>query len=77
VPPIYQITNAGSKVRSHMLCLKFKLNWSIRLGIVCCVYTSFCVYLDFGSEWKRVYDSVSPHEAELPGNWNKLKGLDR
>ena len=24
-----------------------------------------------------MYDSTSPHEVELPGSWNNIKGLDR
>lgn len=40
---------------------------------------AFVIYpcAEFGAEWKEMYDSPSPHEAELPGSWNKIKGLDR
>ena len=32
----------------------------------------------FGSEWKKVYDSPSPHECKLPEPWDlKLTGLER
>ena len=37
----------------------------------------YCMLSEFGPEWKKVYDSVSPHEADLPGSWNKLKSLER
>ncbi len=26
-----------------------------------------------GPEWRKLYDSPRPHEAELPGRWNKLR----
>ncbi|XP_076366412.1 dynein axonemal heavy chain 3-like isoform X2 [Tachypleus tridentatus] len=27
--------------------------------------------------WKRVYDSFEPHEAQYPGSWDSLEGLER
>ncbi len=26
-----------------------------------------------GAGWKRFYDEASPHQAEMPGRWNKLR----
>ena len=33
--------------------------------------------VEFGPEWKNVYDSAEPHKVKYPGRWDMLSGLNR
>lgn len=45
--------------------------------IIRVLFLNVCI-LDFSPEWKKVYDSVTPQDAQYPDPWQlKLTGLSR
>lgn len=46
--------------------------------IIWCCFWFLNAFLDFSPEWKEVYDSVTPQDAQYPDPWQlKLTGLSR